>query len=359
VTLALDLPVLGVHLLAAVGGVLAVRFARATPWVMVLLTTILSVIVAAGVVVQFGDLFSGMRALAWYLFAVLPVLLGLYAAHVQDWDRWVAGGIAVLLVLVGLDAFFVEPAWLVVRTERMVSDKVDEPLTIAILADLQTDAPGAHERRAIRAALRAEPDLILLPGDYIQHADPRVNARLRDQLRALLLDEGLRAPLGAYAVRGNVEHWGWTDLFEGTPVQAHEQTTVHRREGVTISALSFDYGFDPSARVPAQPGFHVAMAHAPDFALGQVQADLLVAGHTHGGQVQVPLLGPLITFSQVPNAWAHGRTELAGGRTLVVSRGIGMERDHAPRLRFWCRPEVVIVQVVPAEGGAATPAGAR
>jgi hypothetical protein len=50
----------------------------------------------------------------------------------------------------------------------------------------------------------------------------------------------------------------------------------------------------------------------------------------------------------VPLAWADGVTELAPGRTLVVSRGIGMERGYAPRLRFNCRPEIVIIDLVPA-----------
>ena len=171
---------------------------------------------------------------------------------------------------------------------------------------------------------------------------------LRAELRAIFREEGLAAPLGVYAVQGNVDHpRAWVDLFDGLPVQADVRTTAHPGEPVSVTTLSFDDGFHAGAKIEVQPGFHVAMAHAPDFALGQVDADLLVAGHTHGGQVQVPILGPLITFSQVPNGWASGRTDLPGGRTLVVSRGIGMERDHAPRLRFWCRPEVVIVEVVP------------
>jgi hypothetical protein len=50
----------------------------------------------------------------------------------------------------------------------------------------------------------------------------------------------------------------------------------------------------------------------------------------------------------VPRAWAAGTTRLDSGRTLVVSRGVGMERGDAPRLRFLCRPEIVIVEIVPA-----------
>jgi predicted MPP superfamily phosphohydrolase len=105
--------------------------------------------------------------------------------------------------------------------------------------------------------------------------------------------------------------------------------------------------FDPRCEVAAADRFQVVVGHSPDFALGRVDADLLVAGHTHGGQVQLPFVGPIITHSLVPRRWASGTTELDGGRTLVVSRGIGMERNYAPRLRFFCRPEIVVIDVAP------------
>lgn len=75
---------------------------------------------------------------------------------------------------------------------------------------------------------------------------------------------------------------------------------------------------------------------------------MLVAGHTHGGQVRLPGIGPLITLSAVPRSRAAGVIHPASGATRVVSRGLGMERGPAPRLRFLCRPEIVVIDVVPA-----------
>ena len=90
-------------------------------------------------------------------------------------------------------------------------------------------------------------------------------------------------------------------------------------------------------------------------------ADLLLAGHVHGGQVRLPFWGPVLTLTSVPRSWAVGRTDFDGGataggawdggRTLIVSRGIGMERGEAPRLRFLCRPELVVVDLVPPKSG--------
>ncbi len=86
------------------------------------------------------------------------------------------------------------------------------------------------------------------------------------------------------------------------------------------------------------------------FALGSVPADLLIAGHTHGGQVRLPLIGAIMTLSRIPRRWAAGLTDLPGGGRLLVSRGTGMERANAPRLRFLCRPELVVIDLTPAAG---------
>lgn len=310
---------------------------------------------------RYLDLFAAMRALAWLVFLYGPLVLAGLAVHgfarrggrrlsrpVDLGSRGLAALTALAIAGVGIDAFLIEPTALQTTTHRITSDKVDEPLLIAVISDLQSDRIGDYERRAVQAALDAGPDLILLPGDFVQHYDPAINAQLRQDLRTLFREVGLDAPLGVYAVQGNVEYPQWTEIFEDLPVEASPRTRAHTQGPVSVSALSFHDGFNPSVKVPQRPGFHIAFAHAPDFALGPVQADLLVAGHTHGGQVRLPGLGPLITFSRVPSPWAAGRTELDGGRTLIVSRGVGMERAYAPRLRFLCPPELVFIEIRPA-----------
>jgi hypothetical protein len=171
-----------------------------------------------------------------------------------------------------------------------------------------------------------------------------VREQFANHLRAI----GVGASLGAHAVQGNAEGPNWPELFEGLPVTVYPRSETVVRGELAITGLSFDDSFDRTLEVKPVDRFHIVFGHGPDYSLGRVEADLLVAGHTHGGQVRLPLIGPLITLSQVPRSQAAGVTVLDGGRTLVVSRGIGMERGHAPRLRFLCRPEIVVIELEPA-----------
>ena len=298
------------------------------PW-LPLAAPMLAVIL--GVVGQGAGLwspFGAMQALAWGLFLHLPVI---FVARRKFW--WAA-----LLLGVALQAFVVEPRWVEVTTTSLPGPR----LRLALVADIQTDDVGAYERRVLDLVRAAGADLVVFAGDYVQAEDPvayRRNARL---LATAIGD--LDAPLGVFAVRGDVEPGDWSEAFAGTRVTRVDDTrTVELRDGVFLSLLSVDDSRSLRAPIPAAAGFHVVVGHAPDYALGRPPADLLLAGHTHGGQVRFPGLGPLLTLSAVPRGWAAGLTVVPGGGKLYVSRGIGMERRDAPRLRFSCRPEIAII----------------
>ncbi len=304
------------------------------------------------------DLFGIVRLLTWSLFLHVPAFL--VGAGVLAWRRSPATAlgywaVVVVLGLVALDAFIIEPRRLQVSTLEIPSGKIAAPIRVVVLADIQTDRPGPYERRVLERAMAHQPDLLLLAGDYIQ-----LGGRSRGYeeelaaLRDLLVDVGLQAPLGAYAVGGNVDRPGiWPQAFApqtasaGLPVTTMEQTTQVDLGPVVVTGLSYWDASDVSLTVGGQDAFHIVLGHTPNFSLGQVNADLLIAGHTHGGQVRLPFIGPLLTLSSVPRSWASGMTQIAPDTTLVVSRGIGLERGNAPRLRFLCRPEVVVIDLVP------------
>jgi len=255
----------------------------------------------------------------------------------------------VALAAIAIEAFWIEPTSLELNRVVVESASIKKPLRIAVLADLQTDRIGDYERDALRRMAATRPDLVVLPGDYVQSGGGLSQAALERELNALLRAEGLAAPRGVYAVRGDHEHDSWPRIFDGTNVKTFETTSTVVRDDVAVTGLGLRDSFATELRVPDRSQFHIVFGHRPDFALSKdVKADLLIAGHTHGGQVRLPFLGPVVTLSRVPRAWAAGVTHLSGGRTLVVSRGVGMTRGRTPRLRFLCRPEIVIVDVVPA-----------
>lgn len=256
--------------------------------------------------------------------------------------------LGLLVLAVGVDAYAIEPHRLEVSQVEVRTGKLTRPIRVVVLSDLQMESFGAYERRVLDEAARQEPDLLLLPGDYIQLHDPIERAAVREAFRAYWAAIGLRAPLGGFAVTGNVDGPAWPAIFEGLGVTALTSTQTIPREEITITGLTLEDSFTTSLHVAETSGFHLVLGHAPDFALGTIEADLLVAGHTHGGQVRLPGFGPLMTLSAVPRSWAAGVTHLASGATLVVSRGLGMERGAAPRLRFLCRPEIVVITLTPA-----------
>jgi predicted MPP superfamily phosphohydrolase len=301
--------------------------------------------------VGLGENHFGVMRLACYgLFGFFPLTALCCAWELRRTARRAATSLALVcmaLECVAVDAFWIEPRWLQVTYQELASRKLTRPVRVAIIADLQTDQIGAYERSVLARVMAEEPDLILLAGDYLQEYNHRRREELRNKLRAIFKELNFNAPLGSYAVGGNADLPDWPKIFVGTPIQFTEEMKTYDLGELVVTALSIDDSKATKTRVAANEKFQIVVGHYPNYALGPVDADLLVAGHTHGGQVQAPWLGPLMTLSLVPRSWAAGTTQLSGGRTLIVSRGIGMERGFAPRLRFLCRPQLVIVDLVP------------
>ena len=320
----------------------------------------LGLVVAAGLALSVliaQSFFGALRHLSDLVFVAVPVSLVLGGLQIERrrirWTMWIG---ALGLVGIYIWSTQIEPYWLEVSHHRIESPKIHEPIRLVVVADLQTDRWSSYEDRVIRTLVEQRPDVLLFTGDYFQ-TGAKGRAQLAKALHTAASEAGLSARLGAYAVDGDVEAGlsgpqGWHRLFDGLPIEAIVDTKRFDAFGLTFTALSVaDSRARRSTHRPLiEPSelFHIAFGHAPDFALKQPPADLMLAGHTHGGQVQLPFLGPVITLSDVPRSWAAGRTDFADGRTLIVSRGLGMERGQAPRLRFLCRPELVVVDLIPA-----------
>ncbi|MBP7634766.1 metallophosphoesterase [Candidatus Ozemobacteraceae bacterium] len=303
--------------------------------------------------------FHIMRDMAWLVFGYLPATLAvsaIYLARSREWAHAVSAALfAGFLWAVAWQGFIVEPGQLTVRRFQIATPKIRSKIRIAFMSDIQSDAFGDNERRVWRSLLAEKPDLILLGGDYTHDWSETVRQKVRLATREYLLKIGFKAPLGVLAIQGNVDTLPWNEMFAGTGVETVSSRSSLRFEGgLTVTLLGMKESFDTRLKVPPAEGFHLVLGHSPDYSLGQVSADLMLAGHTHGGQVRLPWFGPLITSSKLPRRVCDGESRFPDGRRLFVTRGAGLERKHAPRIRLLCPPEIVVVELVPS--GSAGPA---
>jgi predicted MPP superfamily phosphohydrolase len=245
----------------------------------------------------------------------------------------------------------VEPYWPQVTHERISSRKLhsgSRPVRIVHISDLHCDARPRLEERLPELIRADRPDIIVFTGDAINA--PSGLPIFRHCMKKL----ATIAP--TYAVRGNWDTWYWSDL------DLYANTGVHELRG---EGLKTEFGGTPfwvagspawseetvgGALAGAPPSaFQLFLYHYPDAiqAISQSGVDLYCAGHTHGGQIALPFYGALITLSKYGKRFESGLHRV-GASWLNVSRGIGMEGGRAPRVRFCARPEITVIEVVPA-----------
>ncbi len=265
--------------------------------------------------------------------------------------------VSAVVPAVGFYATHVEPYRLRVDRVTIVTPLVDEPVRIGVLADVQTRRITGHERRAVELLLAERPDVILVPGDLHQGTEAEFEAAL-DDFRALL-SELTAAPAGAFAVSGDSERRGeLVELTEGTGVTVLDDRVVAievRGQRLLIAGVA-DYPLSGGGRTSLAKldllggdGFRILLSHLPDIALdlGEGDVDLVVSGHTHGGQVAIPGFGPIVTRTAVPRDVAAGGLGDVDGTPVYVSTGVGMARTTAPQVRLFVRPSVGIIDLVP------------
>ena len=304
----------------------------------------------AGFFYPYIDGFGQLGLLAWGVFLHFPIFL--LGVGVLLWKETrifslVLFGITFLILVITADAFLIEPQWLEITHHTIQTPKLEKPLTIAVLADIQTDAVSAYEEEVLALVPQEDPDLILLAGDYLQLYDLGEYQAELARFQRTFLGADLVAPLGIYAVRGNVDWENWSELFHGSDVQIFQETETLDIGPLSLTGLNWIDSANTDLIVPGEDSYHIVLGHSPNYSLGVIKADLLIAGHTHGGQFQLPGIGPILTLSAVPRSWASGLTEIHPGQYLLVSRGIGLERGNSPRMRFLCRPELVFIHLEP------------
>lgn len=226
-------------------------------------------------------------------------------------------------------------------------------LKAVFLTDLHVGGPqmGLERLDQLVAIVAAErPDVVLLGGDYvIQHLLGGTEIPPEDIAAHLA---AVRPRLGLVSVLGN--HDWWLDGDRVRHALAANGIRVLENHAVNLGPLWVAGLADDTTRIPDAVG---ALAGVPaDAAVIGLMHDpanlpdwprplpLLLAGHTHAGQVRLPVLGPIITPGRAPRAWSHGGVELFG-QHLYVSAGLGV--SELP-IRLNAPPELVVVTLRPA-----------
>lgn len=260
------------------------------------------------------------------------------------------------------------------RVTVPVLDSAAEPLRILHVSDLHLTPRQKGKAAWVRRLAALEPDLVVNTGDNLAHPEavPTVLDALGPLLdlpgvfvmgsndyygpvwknpgRYLLPDSGQRSfgpPLPWMDLRDGFVSCGWTDLNNhAADIKVRQQK---------ISAVGTDdahLGFDRLPEVPHRSAdsdvLMMGVTHAPYLRVVDAMArdgiDMILAGHTHGGQLCVPGFGALVTNCDLPRSQAKGLHQ-RDASWLHVSAGLGTS-PTAP-IRFACPPEATLLTLVP------------
>ena len=246
----------------------------------------------------------------------------------------------------------------VVRRTVVALPGLGRPLRAVLISDIHVggpDMPPSRLSRIVGQVNALSPDLVLIAGDLI--SDKRAATRHYPYREALAPLAALRARIGVYAVLGNHDHW--RDADEARRELRGNGATVLDNDAVQAGPLALgglDDDFTGRADVPrtlarlrSLSGPRILLSHSPD-PFPDVPADvrLMVAGHTHCGQVRLPFYGAVASVTDYGERLECGRVDEAG-RTLIVSAGLG---TSGVPLRLLAVPDLWVIELRPARAPA-------
>jgi len=274
----------------------------------------------------------------------------------------------VVLFAVVFYGSFIEPHIITVTKVSLPFGTI-EPLKIAVISDLHVGPyKGAYFLRRVVSRINAlRPDIVLIAGDLVLTEE--VTAAALDALEPL---QNLHSLLGTYAILGNHDHSIYRMSIRRNPAPDHSDaveerltsfgihvllnssTTIQSGENI-FTVAGIDDALSGQADIIAtldniphgMPT--ILLSHNPDVILDPASlfADIIIAGHTHAGQIRLPWIGALATLpTHLGPKFDQGTFLLGSGTYLAISRGIG---ESGPRARLFAPPEIMLIETVPSE----------
>ncbi len=300
----------------------------------------------------------GMVILGHLTFALL-IPWDLYASALRRGTKrraLLAGGLITAVTATGLTLPGVRPAWSR-RPARVNVVQVPLPrlpreldgLRIAVVGDIHLgkEVPARQVEAILRPLASQRVDLVVFTGDLAHQT--------RAELAASAEILGRLAPrVPRYAVIGNHDRWTDQNVYvramerQGFQVLVDDAVRVRPR-GVPVWLAGVNDPYTARSRLERalanvpDDAFLLLLAHGPDVLRDPQsrRADLLLAGHTHGGQILLPLIGPTSCSSWYGPRYASGLFTVDGTK-LFVTRGIG---DGIVPVRVFCEPEVAVLEL--------------
>ena len=235
---------------------------------------------------------------------------------------------------------------------------------IALLSDFHA-SPIANEdlfERAAALVMKKKPDMIALTGDFVTGSTKFLTGSVGEfesKYLNRLIDSlaGLKAPMGIYGTLGNHDFWSGEEAMKsimdnftkrlGVVWLRNQNVRLERRRGALDILGVDDYWEDSCSLSKAYKGLDkdtakVLLSHNPDIndeVFPQMRVDLILSGHTHGGQVALPFIGQPIVPSKFGQKYRQGLVR-DGDRQTYITRGVG--HLLAP-IRFNCPPEATLI----------------
>lgn len=272
--------------------------------------------------------------------------------------RWLLLPLAVLAAVTGIKAWQNTLDDPVVRATTVTLPDMpadSAPVTVALISDIHVagpDMPPERVERIVAQINALRPDAVLIAGDLVSEKRSASHVYRPDQIIAPLA--GLKAPLGVFLVPGNHDHWyGWPALkreLAKTPITVLENAATQAGP-LLIGGLDDDYtGRDDIpetlAAMDRLEGGRIILSHSPDPLPDLPKDSIILAGHTHCGQIRLPLVGAIATQSRYGDRFACGRTDDPAGTAIV---GAGLGTSLLP-VRFGTQAEVWLIKFQPRAG---------